>query len=175
MATTKKITKPRAAKTKAATKPAPAAVPAVKAVTVEVEKAAAQAQARVEKFATDAQAQMEKAGTDAMKAFDDAFAFSKHNVDAMLAAGDVYLRGVETFNQTMLRLFQQRVETGVFAAKSLQEVVALNNDFARKAFDDAVADTAALSELTTRVATDAAKPISARVQETVGTMFRTAA
>ncbi|MCP4329212.1 MAG: phasin family protein [Alphaproteobacteria bacterium] len=176
MATRKtKVTKPRATQVEAAVKNGAAAVEtAVKAGT----DAAAQ---NVEKAVKMTQDQAEKANAQALKAFDEVYAFNKQNLDAFVAAGDVYLRGVEAINAAFISTARRTVEAGlsntkaVLSAKTFNEVVDLQNDFARKTFDEVVAETTKLSELTSQVANEAAKPISVRVQKTFETFAKTAA
>lgn len=119
------------------------------------------------------QEQFEKANAKTFETLDELYSFNKSNVDAVVAAGSIYLKGVEALNKEIVAYAQKSVETGlanakaVMAAKSFNEFVALQNDLARKAFDEAVVETTRISELTTKVTNEAVKPISDRVKVTV--------
>jgi len=188
MATQKKVAKPRATNVKAAAKAAPKIVETsvkngadVAAMNVEVATKSVEAATKTMEDAVKAtQESVQKVNADTMKAFDDFYAFSKGNFDCVMAAGDVYMKGVESFNQALLKTAQKNVEAGVanaqavFGAKNIKEATDLGTDFARKAFDDAIADATMFSEMTTKIANDAAKPLSTRVQETFQTFVKTA-
>ena len=171
---TKTVTKAKAVK-RAAPKAKPAGAAKPQATPVEA------AVNGVEQVVEATQVQVEKAGDQARATIDEVLAFNKQNYDAVLAAGDIYMKGVEALNAALIESAQKTVAAGlantqaVLAAQSLQEAVDLQNDFARRAFDAAVTETAKLSELTTKVANDAVRPITARVQETVETFVKTAA
>ena len=127
------------------------------------------------------QVEVEKAEGQARETFDKVLSFNQQNYAAVVAAGDIYLKGIEAFNAALIATAEKTVAAGlantqaVLSAANLQAAVELQSGFARRAFDDAVAETAKLSELTTKVANDAAKPITARVQETVETFVKAAA
>jgi phasin family protein len=184
---TKTVTKAKVVKRAAPKRTAkPAAVVKPQATPVEaavksVEQAVEATQVQVEKAVEATQVQVEKASDQTRATIDEVLAFNKQNYDAMMAAGDIYMKGVEAFNAALIESAQKSVAAGlantqaVLAAQSLQEVVGLQNDFARRAFDDAVAETAKLSELTTKVANEAVKPITVQVQKTVESFVKTAA
>lgn len=127
------------------------------------------------------QVEVEKAEGQAHETFAKVLSFNQQNYAAVVAAGDIYMKGVEAFNAALFATAEKTVAAGlantqaVLSAENLQAAVELQSGFARRAFDDAVAETAKLSELTTKVANDAAKPITARVQETVETFVKAAA
>jgi phasin family protein len=182
MATQKKVTKPRATNPDAATPAAPKAVESSVKTGTQVAAMNVDAAAKTVEDAVKAtQQSVQKANAETLRAFDQFYAFNKHNFDAMMAAGDVYMKGVESFNQAVMETARKNVEAGlantkaVFGAKNLKEAVDLNNEFARKAFDDVVADATRFSEMTTKIANEAAKPLSARVTETFQTFVKTAA
>src|SRR3546814_20907428 len=60
----------------------------------------------------------------------------------------------------------------VLGAKSLNEVVDLQNTFTKSAFDAFVAESTKISELSVTTASEAIEPIKARVDEAVQTMSR---
>ncbi len=62
--------------------------------------------------------------------------------------------------------------TQVLGAKSLNEVVDLQNTFTKGAFDAFVAESAKISELSVKTASEAIQPLKARVDQTVETISR---
>ena len=58
------------------------------------------------------------------------------------------------------------------AAKDLQEMVDLQNDFAKQRLEETLAETAKLTELSTQVANEAIEPLQRRVDATVETVFK---
>src|SRR3546814_7806258 len=60
----------------------------------------------------------------------------------------------------------------VLGAKSLNEVVDLQNTFTKSAFDAFVAESTKISELSVKTASEAIEPIKARVDEPVDTLSR---
>jgi len=135
----------------------------------------------VEKAVKMTQEQVEKANTKAFKTIDEVYAYNKGNVDAFIAAGSIYLKGVEAINKELFAYAQKSVETGLANAKtaltvkSVNDLVELNNDFAKHAIDNAMAESTKLSEMGTKVANDAVKPLSDRFQVTVEKFVKPAA
>lgn len=159
-----------------------AAVAAGKETMENMVKAGADAATQnVEKAVKMTQEQVERANVKAFKTIDELFAFNKDNIDAMVAAGNVYLKGVEAINKALMSYAQKSVETSlanakaVMSAKNVKDVVDLQNDFTKQAFDVAIAETTKISEMSTKVANDAVKPIQDRVQLTVDKFIKTAA
>jgi phasin family protein len=108
-----------------------------------------------------------------VKGYDDAAKFSKTNVDAIVAAGNVATKGAETINAEVLAFAKSQYEDNLaatkalFGAKTLQELIELQNDFAKTAFEAYAAHATKLSEVTAKVAQDTFAPINAQVQVAV--------
>ncbi len=175
----KSVTKAKTVKRAYTVKGAKSVKPAARPIPVEATvKNVAQA---VTPALVQVQVEVEKAEGQARETFAKVLSFSQQNYAAVMAAGDIYLKGVEAFNAALIATAQKTVAAGlantqaVLSAENPQAAVELQSGFARRAFEDAVAETAKLSELTTKVANDAAKPITARVQETVETFAKAAA
>ena len=83
---------------------------------------------------------------------------TRGNVEALVASSKVAAKGVETLSQ----------EAAEFGRKSFAEVKSatdffkLQSDFARSAFDAAVAESAKVSEAVLKIAGDVAEPITSR-------------
>jgi phasin family protein len=132
-----------------------------------------------------------KAGTEAVtKGYDDAVAATKVNVvkaseaafkgyddvkiegqvtfDAVTRANAAFTKGVEAFGQEVIAYAQTSVAQNVEAAKALtsaktfKDVIELQTGFARTSFDQFLAESAKLSELSVKVATETVAPLQDR-------------
>lgn len=116
-----------------------------------------------------------KAGTEALES---AMAAGKDQVDAFVTAGNVAAKGFETINAEVIAYSKSQFEDQVSAAKALmgaktlQEFIELQNDYAKSAFEAYTAYSTKLSEVATKVAQDAFAPINAQVQATVEKMVK---
>lgn len=117
--------------------------------------------------------QVEKSSAQVLKGYDEMTALTKENVDAVVQAGSIVVKGVEEIGKEVVAYsqasFDKSVATGkaLLSAKSLREVVDLQNDYAKSSFDAFVAEANRLSELTVKVANEAFAPLSARVNVAV--------
>ncbi|MBL8690166.1 MAG: phasin family protein [Rhodospirillaceae bacterium] len=125
--------------------------------------------------------QVEKASQNFFKGYGELAVVSKENLEAFVQSSTVMVKGAETFGKEWMGFAQAAVEQNVaaiqslVAAKTLKEVVDLQNDWAKKAFDSAVAESARLSEMGVKTANDAFEPIKARVNVSVEKLFKPAA
>jgi phasin family protein len=122
---------------------------------------------------------MSKERFDAVaKGVDDAAKLSKDQVEAYVTAGNVATKGLETINAEVMAFTKTQVEDQISAAKAmmgaktLQELIELQNGFAKSAFEAYTAHTTKLSEVATKVAQDAFAPINAQVQAAVEKMVK---
>lgn len=105
--------------------------------------------------------------------FEDLQSLGKDNVDAVVASTKIFSKGVEDLTRAMFDLAQNSVEQSVAAgqafmkAKTFKEVTELQNDLAKKSFDQFVAEGTKISEMSIKVANDAAEPLASRVNEVV--------
>ena len=94
--------------------------------------------------------------------------FTRGNVEAMVASSKVAAKGVETLSQDAAEYSRKSFEEASTAFKSFAEVKSptdffkLQSDFARAAFDSAVAESARLSETVLKLAGEVAEPITSR-------------
>lgn len=113
--------------------------------------------------------QFEKVGTTAFKTYEDLTKFSKENMDAYVVAATTFAKGAEAGGKAWLSFIQETMDAGaqvaksMLAAKTLREAVDVQTDFAKTTFDKMVAEGTKLSEISVKVANEAAEPISARV------------
>lgn len=112
------------------------------------------------------------------KGVDDAAKLGKDQVEAYVTAGNVATKGLESINAEVMAFTKTQVEDQISAAKAmmgaktLQELIELQNGFAKSAFEAYTAHTTKLSEVATKVAQDAFAPINAQVQATVEKMVK---
>ena len=125
--------------------------------------------------------QVEKASQNFFKGYGELAALSKENLEAFVQSSQIVAKGAETFGKEWMGFAQAAVEQNVaavqnlVAAKTLKELVELQNDWAKKAFDTAVAESAKLSEMGVKTANDAFEPIKTRVNVTVEKLFKQSA
>lgn len=93
---------------------------------------------------------------------------TRGNVEALVASSKVAAKGVETLSQDAAEYGRKSFEDASAAFKSFAEVKSatdffkLQSDFARSAFDAAVAESAKVSEAFIKIAGDVAEPITSR-------------
>jgi phasin family protein len=117
--------------------------------------------------------QVEKASATAFKSYEDLSKFSKENLDAYVAAGTTVAKGFETISRAWVSFAQEtfdasaQVAKAMLTAKTLREAVDVQTDFAKTTFDKLVSEGTKVSELSVKVANEAAEPISARLNATI--------
>lgn len=113
---------------------------------------------------------MTKENVDSVvKGYADLAAWNKGNVEAAVAASNVATKGFEVLSAEFLAFTKTQMEESVaqakkvFGAKTLKEVMDLQSEFAKTAFDTAIGKTAKLSDLAVKTANQAYEPLQARV------------
>lgn len=147
---------------------------------VKAKKAAARSV--VEKTVDQAEAvateQVENAAAVLFKGYDDIAALSQGNLEAVVKANTLLAKGAEAISKELMGYAQSSFEQAalaaraLFGAKTLQDLIALNNDFAKTSVDNFLANSAKLSDMTVRVANEAIEPLSARVSVTIGKLAK---
>ena len=93
---------------------------------------------------------------------------TRGNVEALVASSKIAANGVETLSQDAANYSRARFEEATAAFKSFTDVKSatdffkLQGDFARSAFDSAVAESARVSESVLKLAGDVAEPLTSR-------------
>ena len=93
---------------------------------------------------------------------------TRGNVEALVASSKVAAKGVETMSQSAAEYGRKSFEDASAAFKSFGEIKSatdffkLQGDFARSAFDAAVAESARVSETVLKLAGDVAEPLTSR-------------
>jgi len=93
---------------------------------------------------------------------------TRGNVEALVASSKIAAKGVETLSQDAAEYSRKSFEEASAVLKSFAEVKSatdffkLQGDYARSAFDAAVAEGARVSETVLKLAGDVAEPINSR-------------
>lgn len=119
-------------------------------------------------------------GKNLFPGFEDVAEFSKSNMEAFVAAGTTWGKGVETMSKTWMDFVKKTTEQNVSAtksimsAKSVKEAVDLQSSYAKSAYEACVAEGNTLSEMGVKLANEAAAPITERVNATVAKFSKAA-
>jgi phasin family protein len=111
-----------------------------------------------------------------VKAAEQALAFGRGNVEAMLRSGQILAAGTQDLSKQMLSLTQARFEAGIAGFKALTgtksfgEAVKLQSKLARSAVEKTVAETLSLTEASLKLVEQSTAPITARVSEAAETV-----
>jgi len=109
----------------------------------------------------------------AVRGYQDAATFGKDTVQAIVAAGNAAAKQMEAISAELLAYNKSALEDGIAAAKALmtaktlKEVLDLQTEFAKSAFDSYLAQTAKLGEMTVKLAQQSIDPINTRMQVAV--------
>jgi phasin family protein len=113
--------------------------------------------------------------------FEELSAFGKANVDALVEANTIFVKGVEEISKEMFSLTKSSFEqaaamTSAFLqVKTLKDLVELNADYSKLQYEKLLANSTKLGELTVKLATEASAPIAARANHLVETVVHPAA
>jgi phasin family protein len=123
----------------------------------------------------------QKHGLDAMsKNFEEIVKLNRQTVEAMVVAGTAATKGIETLSAENLAFAKARFDETVgnakamFGARTLQEVVELQTDISRSAFDAFMSQTTKVGEMAAKLAQEAFAPINAQIQAAVEKMAKPA-
>jgi len=114
-----------------------------------------------------------KAATDATKGYEQAVAYGKENVDAVMKSNAIFVKGLQDINTVLFGLAQTSLEDSVaatqklFGCKTVADVMDTQADLAKTGYAKAIEDGQKISELTAKVAEAASQPISSQVYATV--------
>jgi phasin family protein len=158
-----------APKTKAAPKPVAAVTKGFKTMNDTVKKFADEAKTRTEALTADFNAKAKEAMSKTSKLAEEAVEFNKANVEALVEAGKIAAKGIETLGQEGVTYARKSFEDttaalkGYTAVKTPADFFKLYAENSKKAFDAAVAQTSKTSELVVKLTNDSFAPISNRV------------
>lgn len=110
----------------------------------------------------------------ALKAFEDAGSSSKETYEAFVSSFNITVKGLEGVTAETAAYTKKAVEDlvavskTVVGAKSLREVVDIQNDYTKAAFDNFLAFTNKIGEMTVQFTQEAVEPVSRQL----GTVFK---
>lgn len=137
-----------------------------------------EAKAQVEHALAIAKRNVEKSSAAAFNGYDELTVLGKGNFDALVQSNSAVAKGFEILGMEVLAFAQRSVEENMAQARALigvrdlQEFVDLQNDFAKQRLEEALAETARLTELSAKVANEAIEPLQKRVDAAVETVFK---
>ena len=160
--------------TEAFTKPLEAVVPAVEKATADF---MAQTQAAQDQMTVKVKEMMEKN----MKTMTDMTDFAKGNVEALIESAKAAAAGAETLTTHFVETSKKSAEEAQAAfknftsAKTPNEFMAAQNDFAKAQFDKAVANMSHFTETWMKLAGEVVQPISNRMAVAAETVKKSVA
>lgn len=128
-----------------------------------------------------AREQFEKTSTALFKGYDEVATLNKANVDAVVKASDVLGKGIESLGRELIDFTQAQLETTVetgkklFAARTVNELLDLQTEYARASLDRLLAESAKVTEMGVKVANEALAPIQSQTNATVEKAMKAAA
>lgn len=117
--------------------------------------------------------QMEAGMKTAAQQFEHITALGKGNVEAMVQSSTIMAKGCEEISKNLWSWMQNSVEQSMvtgkqaLAVKTLRELVDLQTNFARQVMDQSMNETTKITEISTRLTSQALEPINQRVSEFV--------
>lgn len=126
-----------------------------------------------EQAVTMTKEQIAKQSEAFFKSYDGLAELNRANLDAVNTSGAIMTKGVEEIGKAWFGFTQSNLEQAagtmqaLMGCKTLRDVMELQNGFAKTSFDQTIAETAKLSEMSVKVANDAVEPIKARVNSSV--------
>jgi phasin family protein len=143
-------------------KPFEAVVPAI-------EKAAADGVAQAKATQEQVNAKMTEVMETMMKSMTEMSEFAKGNLEAMMASAKAAAAGAETLSTTMVETSKKQIEEAQAAwkamtsAKTPNEMLTAQNEFAKAQFEKTVAAWSHLSETMLKLSGDVVQPLSNRM------------
>ena len=126
-----------------------------------------------EQIISSTKEQLDKVNEFAFQGYPEIADFNKETVEAVLTSSNVVAKGVEELGQEIAAYAQQAAEKNLqtaqklFATKNMQDILDLQAEWAKTAFDGFVAESAKLQDLSLQVGTKASEPISKQVNAAV--------
>ena len=127
----------------------------------------------VEQFTTAGNVAFKDAVEKSLASLNEVNAHSKKNLEAVIASVTASTKGAEAIGAQAMAYSKKAVENQVAAAKSLsgaksiQEVVELQTNYAKSAFEAYIAEFTKMSEIMSASVKDSVKPLNERVTAAV--------
>ena len=122
------------------------------------------AMAAAEKTQTEVKATLERT----MKTAQEMAAFGQGNVEAFVTSGQIWVAGVQDLSKVFVTSAKEQMDDAAAAVnsfatvKSFSDLLQVQAAFARTSLDKAINETKKLTDATTKLATDALAPLTAR-------------
>lgn len=143
-----------------------------------VEQAVAATKEQVENAVSATKEQFEKASEAVVKSYDDMAAINKESLDVMTKFSETLVKGSEQIGKAYYDFLKSAADTqaettkALMAAKTVNEIIEIQTDYARTSFDTLVVEGGKFSEMSVKVATDAFEPVQAHMNATVERMIK---
>ncbi len=127
----------------------------------------------VENIVTAGSEAMKGSFDRAVKGYDNLATFNKATVEAVIQSANAASKGIEALNAEVLAYSRHSIEEGVAAAKaamsskSIQDLIEVQSDYAKAAFDGYVGQLTKFGDLFASLAKHTAEPINGRVSALV--------
>jgi phasin family protein len=134
-----------------------------------------------EQVASASRAQCEKASKALLGSYDELATASKDNMDVLVAAGDIWFKGYEEISKACLAYAQGTAEhaaeaaKAVMAAKTVQDMIDVQTDFAKQRFDILASEGTKISDLSMKTVNEAVAPIQKRFDDGISKFMKVAA
>lgn len=131
-----------------------------------------------EEFYNTTREKMDEAQKSAFENFDQISDFNRENVEAMIVSSNIVAKGFEVIGKEIAAFAQQAAEANMAAAKKLssaknpQEMMDLQTEWAKTAFDGFVAESTKLQDISVKVSNQAVQPINDRINKAVETFAK---
>ena len=115
----------------------------------------------------------------ATQGYEQLLAFGKDNTEAALKSANIAGKGIEALNTEVFTYSRNAVEDGIavtkaiMGSKSIQEVIELQSDFAKTAFESYVAEFSMVRELALATAKEFSAPLQGRATAFAGLVQET--
>lgn len=122
--------------------------------------------------------QVETASNATFRGYDEILWLNKQSAEAAMTAGNVWAQGYENLGKAYFGFAQESAEPSAEAAqammkaKTLQDVVNKQSDYAKQGFDYFVTEGTKMSGMSAKVATKAMEPLQNQFDSAVSTMTK---
>ena len=131
-----------------------------------------------EKSFAAAQEQLEKAASAAAQGYEEFTALGKDNIDILVKASTLFVKGIEDLGKEVATYGQASVERSVtnvqalFGVKTLRELIELQTEQSKESFDSLIEEGTKIGAMSAKVANEAFAPIQAQVNAAVEKLFK---
>ena len=117
---------------------------------------------------------VEQAQENYTRAYGEFSKFGQETLGVYMKAGEIFVKGAENIGQAYFKLAKTTAERNaeaakaVLAAKTLNDVVDVQNDFARESYQTLFSEGTKISELSLKVAHEAFEPLKEQMEGSIG-------